>query len=111
MQKFKWQQIDEKEWDAIVPPPAKTKESPWDEMIQALIDGSIVSLPIEDEKDVKGIRIGLARRASSAFGVTLNFRYDAGRNVLAVRLGGEKQEKPATTSGEKRPVGRPKKNA
>jgi hypothetical protein len=106
-----WKSVSEDEWEKIPVAPKKTKESPYDDLLQAVIDGQIVSLPIEDEKDVKGIRIGVARRGNSAFGIKLNFRYDAGRKMLAVRLAPDKAETPAATSGEKRGPGRPKKNA
>jgi hypothetical protein len=105
----KWQSVSEQEWDSIPVAPKKSKESPWDDLLQAVIDGEIVSLPIDNEKDLRGIRIALARRGNSGFGVKLAFRYDEGRKMLAVRLGSEKQEKPAATSGEKRGPGRPKK--
>src|SRR5260370_11016318 len=107
MQKVKWQNVSESDWDAIKPEPKKQAPSQWDEVIDALVDGNVVSIQIEDEKDVKGARIGIARRANSAHGVKLSFRYDAENHRLVMRLS-ERQETPAATSGEKRGPGRPK---
>jgi hypothetical protein len=102
-----WKSVSEDEWEKIPVAPKKTKESPYDDLLQAVIDGEIVSLPISDEKDLRGMRIALARRANSGFGIKLNFRYDAGHKILAVRLAPDKAETADT--GEKRKPGRPKK--
>jgi hypothetical protein len=110
MQNVKWQNVSEADWDAIKPERKKQAASQWDEVIDALVDGNVVSIQIEDEKDVKGARIGIARRASSAHGVKLSFRYDVTNHRLVVRLR-EKAGTPVTTSGEKRGPGRPKKYA
>jgi hypothetical protein len=106
----KWNTISGDEWEKIAPAPKKSKESPYDELLQSVIDGEIVALPIADEKDVKGVRIGVARRASSAYQIKLAFRYDASRGILAIRL----DDTPERISGEtpteeKRKPGRPRK--
>jgi hypothetical protein len=110
----KYDTISDEEWERIAPPAPKQKKSEWDDAILAVIDGDIIAIPIAEEKDVKGARIGLARRASNGFGKKLAFRYDATRKVLAIRLIGDKPEKPERTETansepmEKRKPGRPK---
>jgi hypothetical protein len=106
----KYDTISNEEWERIAPPTPKQKKSEWDDAILAVIDGDIIAIPIAEDKDVKGARIGLARRANAAHGVKLAFRYDAARKVLAVRLS-DKLPRPETPTGEKRGPGRPKKNA
>lgn len=104
-QVFKFETISETEFNAI--PVAKnvvSKPSPYDSLIEAVITGEIVAMPIEDISELKGIRIGAARRASKAFGVKLQFRFNADKKILAIRLAGD--EKPE--SDEKRGRGRPK---
>lgn len=101
----KFQIITETQWDEIPVEKATTsKPSPYDEMLQQVIDGKLIAWPIENEADLRGIRIGVARRASKAFGVKLAFRYDTNKKVLAIRLAGEKAE-----PSEPRKPGRPKK--
>ena len=95
------------EWAKIPVQKPEPKPSKWDEAIQQLIDGNVISIPVADDKELRGARIGIARRANSLHEIKLEFRHDAERHRLAVRLS-EKQEKPET-QGEKRRPGRPKK--
>jgi hypothetical protein len=110
----KFQRISDDEWDKIPTTKPKSKESPWDDAIHAIIDGGAIAIPFEDEKDLRGMRIGIARRASKRFEIKLDFRTDEARKLLAVRLG-EKQERKEriepSGDGEqtKRGPGRPRK--
>jgi hypothetical protein len=76
--------LTDEEWEAI-PGAAASKPSKWDDDIQKVIDGHIVGIPVTKDT-VKGIRIGIARRASKAFNVKFQFRHDESRGLLAVRL-------------------------
>ena len=106
MGSVKFQTITETQWDEIPVQKSTTqKVSPWDEVIEQLIEGKVIALPIDDEKDLRGIRIGVARRGSKAYGVKFQFRYDSEKRILAIRLAGDIPE----TDEPKKPVGRPKK--
>jgi hypothetical protein len=111
MTEVKWGAVTPDVWDQILPAQPKTKASPYDEAIESMIDGNTITIEIMDETKLKGIRIGIARRAASAHnGASLEFRYDENNHRLAVRLS-EKKEKPAVQdTGEKRGPGRPKKS-
>lgn len=105
----KFSTISEQEFDEIPVQKSTTqKSSPWDEVIEQLIDGKVIALPIDDEKELKGIRIGLARRSSKAFNIKLSFKYDVTKKVLAVKMASEKPQSP---TDEKRKPGRPAKKA
>lgn len=109
-QTLKFNTMSDKEWDEI--PVQKTvaqKPSPWDEVIEQLVDGKVIALPIDDEKELRGMRIGIARRASKAYDVKLAFKYDAAKKILAIRLASEKEE--SSESSEPRKRGRPAKKA
>ncbi len=98
------------EWAKIPVQKPEPKPSKWDDAIQQLIDGNVISIPVANDKELRGARIGIARRANSLHEIKLEFRHDAERHRLAVRLS-EKQEKPAVQdTGEKRGPGRPKKS-
>lgn len=99
-----YQQLSVSDWDSIQVEKPKSKPSIWDEVIETVISGEIVAIPVA-EKDVRGKRIGIARRASNGFGKKLQFRYDATKQVLAIRLAGDVPENDTS----KKPVGRPKK--
>lgn len=99
-----YQQLSVSDWDSIPVEKPKSKPSIWDEVIETVISGEIVAIPVA-EKDVRGKRIGIARRASNGFGKKLQFRYDTTKQVLAIRLAGDIPE----TDEPKKPVGRPKK--
>jgi hypothetical protein len=101
---LQFEEMTEQEFDNIsVKSPATSKPSVYDALLEQIIDGKIISANVP-ENELKGFRIGVSRRASSAFSIKLQFKYDAAKKVLAIRLAGEKAE---TT--EKKPVGRPPK--
>ncbi len=103
-----WTRLTDTEWDAIPAPRPKQKPSEYDDVVAAINEGEIIGIPVADEKEVRGKRIAIARRANSAHGVRLRFKYDAANNILAIRL----SEKLARDDSQpKRPVGRPKKSA
>ncbi len=53
------------EWDQAPPPQPPKKESPWLPLLHEVKSGQIVKIPVADEAKLKGLRIGLARLASS----------------------------------------------
>ena len=90
-----YQSITEEDWDNIfVEKPASKKESPYDEMLNLVSDGQIIAWPIPDDTKLKGIRIGIARRASQHFNLSVQFKYDASKKILAIRLAPEKPDQP-----------------
>ena len=76
-----FKKIDQKEWEKFPEPQIAKAPNRWDEVLGILEGGDIVEIPVAEEK-LKGVRIGLARSASSR-GFKLEFRYTSGR--LAVR--------------------------
>lgn len=104
-QTLQWSEITETEFDEIpVKKSVTQKASPYDALIQQVIDGSIIAIPV-DEKELKGTRIAISRVASKRHGVKLVYRYNPEKGILAIRLGGDVPE----TDEPKKPVGRPKK--
>lgn len=101
--------VSPEEWDQIpapTPPKAKDRFAP---LIASVGAGEIVKLELKEEKDLKGTRIGLARKARNA-GFLVEFR-NLG-NTLYVRRSEkpleEKPEKPEEEIKEEEP-GRKKK--
>src|SRR5258708_31704946 len=82
------------EWAKIPVIKPEPKPSKWDDAIQQLIDGNVISIPVANDKELRGARIVIARRANSLHEIKLDFRHYAERHRLAVRLS-EKKEKPA----------------
>ena len=112
MHNLKWEQMSDEAWERIETLPMKKKKpSPYDSALQAIIDGQIICLPVEDDKHVRGIRIGIGRRASNTFHVKPTFKYDARRKILAIRLAPDRPTPEAQESEEpgKRKPGRPRK--
>jgi len=64
--------------------PAKkpAKPSQWETILEELAAGKAVGIPYDEEKQLKGYRIGLARAAATK-GIKLEFRADA--RTLGVR--------------------------
>ncbi|SRR5258707_7167064 len=90
------------------PTPKKTT-SDWDPVLDELEHGDVISIPVKDDRELRGFRIGLARRAASR---ELKLEFRATTTALAVR----KSEKPyvakpkkEVVDGEPRKPGRPRK--
>ncbi len=69
-------------WEQLAPPSKPGKPSPWDSLLQQVEDGKIIRVSVETEKQKKGSRIGIARRARTR-GFKVEFRED--KNWLVIR--------------------------
>jgi hypothetical protein len=90
------------EWEEHAPT-KKVKPSPWDPILMELEQGKIVKLPLEGDQEVRGYRIGIARRAR-ARGYAVEFRVVPGG--LAFKQGkahGKPARKTAPASAETTP--------
>lgn len=77
-------------WEHLSPPQKPGKPSPWDHLLDQVGDGKIIRIPVEGEKQKKGSRIGIARRARSK-GFKVEFRED--ENWLVIRKSEEPLER------------------
>ena len=77
---LQYEYLSDEEWERSAPP-KKAKPSPWDTLLAELEQGKILKLPIEDEKEKRGYRIGIARRAR-LHGYKVEFREVAGGLAL-----------------------------
>lgn len=81
---MEFQEISEKEFEQLERPKGPTKKI--DPQVEALLSalqaGKIVRIPIASEKELKGKRLSIGRRAMSR-GFKVEFRY--GEGFLAVR--------------------------
>jgi hypothetical protein len=59
---LQYEYLSDDEWEQSAPA-KKAKPSPWDSLLTELEQGKILKLPLEDEKEKRGYRIGIARRA------------------------------------------------
>jgi hypothetical protein len=100
-----------KEWDAM-PKPQKPpkKHSELDDLVDQLESGQILVVGVTDETNLKGTRIGLARRAASR-GFKLEFRADMDKLQLGARRSDEEYvpKAPAVREETAPRRGRPKK--
>lgn len=105
-----FKKIGEKDWEKYPVPQVQKPVNRWDEVLGVLEGGSIVELPVAQEK-LRGVRIGLARSAARR-GFKLEFRYNEGK--LAVRRSEEplapreaKERKPRTRKAAAEPPEEP----
>ncbi len=97
-----FRKITQREWEKYPEPTPPKPTNRWDEVLGVLDGGDLVELEVTEDK-LKGVRIGLARSASTR-GFRLDFRYMD--NKLAIR----KSTKPvAPKEPRTRPIGRPRK--
>jgi len=103
-----------KEFEELpVPVTPSKKVSPLMPALDEIRAGKIVFISYSSEKEMRGIRIGLARLAGSDE-IKLEFRpkrFDEQTGELAVRVHPTERyiPKPPKPEGERRPVGRPPK--
>jgi hypothetical protein len=107
--KWEWTMVDfkkigEKDWEKYPVPQIIKPLNRWDEVLGVLEAGEIVEIPAPEEK-LRGMRIGLARSASTR-GFKLDFRYTDGS--LAVRR--SDKELPVKEPKERKPRTRKSKD-
>lgn len=78
---MEFKRIDQKAWEKYPEPQPTKPANRWEDALVALEAGEIVEIAVDKDK-AKGVRIGLARSASTR-GFKLEFRYADGK--LAVR--------------------------
>jgi hypothetical protein len=110
----RFEEVDEATWNEAAPP-KQGKVSPWDGLVETLESGKPLRVPVSSEKELRGARIGIARRARSR-GYSVTFRVSEG--ALLVRTSQEEprarrtrsQSSPTPgTDGQPRRRGRPPK--
>jgi hypothetical protein len=91
-----------------VPSPKKTT-SDWDLVLDELENGDVISIPVESDKQLRGFRIGMARRAASR---EMKLEFRATETALAVRKSDQPyvaKPKKEVVDGQPRRRGRPRK--
>ena len=69
---LEWKKITKDEWEQF-PTKAPTAPDRWAPILDILESGEIVSLPYSDDKQLRGMRVALGRRAKQR-GLTLEVR-------------------------------------
>lgn len=69
---LEWKKITKEEWEQF-PTKAPTAPDRWAPVLDVLESGEIVSLPYSDDKQLRGMRVALGRRAKQR-GLTLEVR-------------------------------------
>lgn len=85
---IKWETIDSNAFDALPnPKPAPKNDPEWEEIITALESGQVVKIPYADEKELRGKRLSVGRRAIKR-GFRVELRYGEGFIAARKREGG-----------------------
>ncbi len=85
-------------WEQIPPPaPSKPKDR-FEEVLLSVKDGNIVEIEVTEEKDLKGMRMGIARRARN-LGFLVEFR-NLGTALYIKRSEKPLEEKPKQSETE-----------
>lgn len=85
-----WDVVSTEEFEKLPPRQPQRRTSPeWDSVLDELMSGKPVRLRYADEKDLRGKRLSLGRRAAQR-GITVEIRY--GEGFLIVRKSGERGE-------------------
>jgi hypothetical protein len=93
--------ISEDEWQQMPPPQPSKVSTEWDEVLGLLEQGKIVQLRVKDQKDLKGKRILLGRRAST-HGFRIESRVEGDRLALKKSDKPLEQKKPKTVKSSEK---------
>jgi hypothetical protein len=106
---IKHNKISQAEFAKFPVPTPKQTTSDWDPVLDELENGDVISIPVKDDKELRGFRIGMARRAASR---QLKLEFRATATTLAVRksdLPYVAKPKKEAVDGLPRRRGRPRK--
>lgn len=95
-QQVQFEEVDEATWNAAAPP-KQGKVSPWEGLVDELTSGKPLRLPVGSEKELRGARIGIARRAR-ARGWSVEFRVAEGALLVKRGADGSKSRRPRNTT-------------
>jgi hypothetical protein len=100
-----WKSISQKQFDALPEnrPPSQV-DPEWEELLTALDQGKVVEIPYTDERDRRGKRLAVGRRAAGK-GFKVTIRYDGANNAIAVKKSDEPlppREGKTSTNGRRR---------
>lgn len=91
--------VSPEEWEEIPAPQPSKKKGQYEKLIEAVEQGSIVKLEVPEEKNLKGARITIARRARS-LGFIAEFR-NAGTTLYVKRSEKQLEEKQTKVTARK----------
>lgn len=104
----RWEPISEQEFEALPPPakPGALVDPEWEDLFGRLASGQAVRIPVASEKERRGRRLSLGRRAKGR-GLSIEIRH--GRDFLAVRRlsaaaadrGASPSEQPGPAAGRR----------
>ncbi|HEY8476193.1 MAG TPA: hypothetical protein VIN09_04935 [Chloroflexota bacterium] len=92
---LEWDVMSEEEWQAMPSKPPKPPDE-WDHLLDELEAGRVIRLRVTDERDLRGKRLALGRRAARR-GFRVELRY-AG-DILAARRSPEPYVPKAARGG------------
>ena len=85
------------EWQEIPAPTPPKPQNRFEQLLLSVAEGKIVRVDVKDEKDLKGTRIGIARKARN-LGFIVEFR-NLGNTLYVKRSDKPLEEKPEEESG------------
>lgn len=105
---MQWHEMSVQEWELLAPT-TKGSPSPWDRALDEIEAGTIVRIEPAEGQTIRGVRIGIARRAATR-GMKLEFR-QIGESALAVRKSSQPYQPrtPKTVNPPSAPRGRPRR--
>jgi hypothetical protein len=100
-----WKAISQKQFEALPEnrPPSQI-DPEWEELLTALDQGKVVEIPYTDERDRRGKRLAVGRRAAGK-GFRVAIRYDEANHAIAVRKSDEPlppRERKTPNNGRRR---------
>ena len=105
----KHSKISQADFSKFPGPTPKKTTSDWDPVLDEIENGDVISIPIKDDSELRGFRIGIARRAASR---QLKLEFRATDKALAVRKSDQPyvaKPKKESVDGQPRRRGRPRK--
>src|SRR5258708_8267981 len=107
---IKHSKISQAEFAKFPVPTPKQTTSDWDPVLDEVENGDVISIPVKEDKELRGFRIGMARRAASR---QLKLEFRATATNLAVRKSDQPyvaKPKKESADGQPRRRGRPRKS-
>ncbi len=60
---IEFETVSLEEWEQIPPPAPPKPKDRFEQVLASIIEGNIAKIEVTEEKDLKGMRMGIARRA------------------------------------------------
>ncbi len=88
------------EWESAAPPTPPKPKDKFENVLASVREGTIAKVEIKEEKELKGMRIGIARKARN-LGFLVEFR-NSGNTLFVKRSNKPLEDKPKKSETENR---------